>query len=76
MENKERVADVFVLIMGTQYIETNEYMDTVCGVFSTEERAKKMGDFLVKSTEIEPFFDDKENKIVYLNYCIENFIIL
>ena len=74
MENKE--LGVFVLIMGTQYIEANEYMDTVCGVFSTRERAEKMGKFLVSATEVEPFTDDKENKIVYLNYEIENFIVL
>ena len=76
MKTKETEMGVFVLIMGTQYIESNEYIDTVAGVFSTRERAEKMGNFLVKATEVEPFTDDKENKIIYLNYEVENFIVL
>lgn len=75
-KTKIKSSGVFILKMGTKCIDTNDLKDTICGVFSTKERAEKMGTFLINATKVEPFTDDNDNKIVYLNYDVENFILL
>lgn len=68
--------DVYVLNMECFNVDTNKTYNETVGVFSNEERAIKMGKFLINATKVECFFNDKNEKIIYKKYNVENFLVL
>lgn len=75
-KNTIKSTGVFVLNMVCFNIDTNNEYKEVSGVFSKRDRATKMGEFLISASKVEPFLNDKDEKIIYKNYEVENFILL
>ena len=75
-KNTIKSTGIFVLNMVCFNIDTNNEYKEVSGVFSKRDRAAKMGEFLISASKVEPFLNDKDEKIIYKNYEVENFILL
>jgi hypothetical protein len=75
-KNTIKSTGIFVLNMVCFNIDTNNEYKEVSGVFSKRDRATKMGEFLISASKVEPFLNDKNEKIIYKNYEVENFILL